>query len=324
MTVFPMMPMSLTWSKKVKTHYGIIGFGPVGRVFAAHLAQNGHRVSVLYRNPNVAIAMRGHPLEIEGKVTASAQITDLYCNMQEFLDTGMDVILLCTKSSDSPAVLENIKSLNYREDIVFLSCQNGLDTEHQISDVFGPGHTLRMSVNMGCGKSSENVVRVTFAMSHYLSLMPDIDAELIHRIAADFTESGVDLIVREDYRTEVFKKALLNSSLGSLCALTRHTMSNVMNREYMRGMVAQIVSEGIRIAQAMNINIKDDFLDDALRYLENGGNHKPSILIDIENNKVTENEYMCGRLTRYAEQYGVEVTLIPIIYNLIKTTETTK
>lgn len=308
----------------MKTHYGIIGFGPVGRVFAAHLTQAGHRVSVLYRDPTVRIAMRGHPLVITGELNATAEVTDLYNDLQEFLDIGMDVILICTKSSQSPGILNAIKAINYPKDIIFLSCQNGLDTEHQISDVFGPGHTLRMSVNMGCGKSSENKVQVNFAMSHYLSLMPDIDEKIIHQIAADFTEAGTCLEVRADYRTEVFKKALLNSSLGSLCAITRHTMSNVFGRDYMKPMVAQVIEEGIRIAQAMNIPITDDFLEDALGYLAKGGNHKPSILVDIENNNVTENEYMCGRLTRYAKEYGVEVTMIPIIYNLIKTTESSK
>ncbi|MCF8474976.1 MAG: 2-dehydropantoate 2-reductase [Emcibacter sp.] len=308
----------------MKTHYGIIGFGPVGRVFAAHLAAAGHRVSVFYRNPNIRTAMLGHPLEIKGELNVSAEITDLYSDMQEFLDSGIDIILICTKSSDSPGILKKIKSLNYKPDIIFLSCQNGLDTEYQISDIFGPGHTLRMSVNMGCGKTSENAVRVNFSMCHYLSLMPDIDEKIITQIADDFTKSGVCLEVRQDYRTEVFKKALLNSSLGSLCALTRRTMNNVISRDYMKIMVAQIVKEGIEIAQAMNIPINDEFLDEALCYLEKGGNHKPSILIDIENNKITENEYMCGKLAHYAEEYGVHVTLIPIIYNLIKTTESTK
>lgn len=308
----------------MKTHYGIIGFGPVGRVFAAHLVAAGHRVSVFYRNPNIRTAMLGHPLEIKGELNVSAEITDLYSDMQEFLDSGIDIILICTKSSDSPSVLKKIKSLDYKPDIIFLSCQNGLDTEYQISDIFGPGHTLRMSVNMGCGKTSENAVRVNFSMCHYLSLMPDVDAKIITQIADDFTKSGVCLEVRQDYRTEVFKKALLNSSLGSLCAITRRTMNNVISRDYMKVMVAQIVKEGIEIAQAMNIPINDEFLDEALCYLEKGGNHKPSILIDIENNKITENEYMCGKLAHYAEEYGVHVTLIPIIYNLIKTTESTK
>jgi len=308
----------------VKTHYGIIGFGPIGRVFGAHLAQAGHRVSVMYRDPKVRIALRGHELEISGELNAAALITDLYSDMQEFLDQKPDVILIGTKSSDSPGIYQAIKALRHDDDLLFLSCQNGLDTEHQISDAFGPGHGLRMSVNMGCGKTSENAVKVSFAMCNYLSLMPDIDPDIIHRIADDFTTAGIELVAREDYRTEVFKKALLNSSLGSICALTRHTMSNIMGREYMRGMVAQIVEEGIRIAQAMNIPISDDFLDYAIGYLDKGGNHKPSILLDIENRKKTENEYLCGQLTRYAEEYGVDVTLIPIIYNLIKTTESTR
>lgn len=305
----------------MKTHYGIIGFGPIGRVFGVHLAQAGHKVSVMYRDPKVRVALRGHDLEISGELNASAEITDLYSDMQELLDTEPDVILICTKSSDSPVIYDTIKNLRHKDDLVFLSCQNGLDTEHQISDAFGPGHALRMSVNMGCGKTSENAVKVSFSMSNFLSLMPDMDIDLIHRIADDFTSSGIELIVREDYRTEVFKKALLNSSLGSICAITRHTMSNIMGRPYMKDMVAQIVEEGIHIAQAMNIPITDDFLDYALSYLEKGGNHKPSILIDIENSKKTENEYLCGRLNRYAEEYGVDVTLIPVIYNLIKTTE---
>ena len=181
-----------------------------------------------------------------------------------------------------------------------------------------------MSINMGCGKSSENVVRVSFAMRHYLSLMPDIEEKIIHQIAQDFTTAGVCLEVRTDYRTEVFKKALLNSSLGCLCALTRHTMSNIFRRDYMKNMISQIITEGIHIAQAMNIPLKDDYLEDAMSYLNKGGNHKPSILVDIENKAVTENEYLCGKLTQYAKEYGVEVTLIPIIYNLIKATETSK
>lgn len=308
----------------MKTHYGVIGFGPVGRVFAAHLAQNGHRISILYRNPAVAGAMDGHPLEITGALTATAQMAELYSDMQKFLDSGMEVILICTKSCDSPGILTAIKSLNFREDIIFLSCQNGLDTEHQISDIFGPGHALRMAVNMGCGNISENIVQVSFAMCHYLSLMPDIDAAIIDRIATDHTDAGLELEVRQDYRAEVFKKALLNSSLGSLCAITRHTMSNIMGRDYMKKMITGILTEGIRIAQAMNIQIKDDFLEDAMIYLEQGGDHKPSMLMDIERGKPTENEYLCGQLTRYARQYGVEVTLIPIIYNLIKATESIK
>lgn len=308
----------------MKTHYGIIGFGPIGRVFGAHLAQAGHRVSVMYRDPKVRIAMGGNALEISGELNASAQISDMFNDLQELLDQKPDVLLICTKSSDSPGIYKTIKSLRHDPSLLFLSCQNGLDTEHQISDAFGPGHALRMSVNMGCGKTSENAVKVTFSMCNYLSLMPDIDADIIHQIADDFTRSGIELEVREDYRTEVFKKALLNSSLGSLCALTRHTMSNIMGRDYMKAMVAQILEEGIRIAQAMNIPITDDFLDYALGYLSKGGNHKPSILIDIENRKVTENEYLCGRLYHYAKEYGVEVTLIPIIYNLIKTTESSR
>lgn len=305
----------------MKTHYGIIGFGLVGRVIGAHLAQAGHKVSVFYRNPELANAMRSGPLKVSGKLSASANITDLYLDMQEFLDASPDVILLSTKVFDAPDILKSIKALNYPENIKILSCQNGLGIENTIKEIFGVGHALIMAVNMGCGWVTENHVKVKFSSTNFLSVNPDISADVTDKIAEDLVASGLTVEIREDYRTEVFKKAILNSSAGYLCALTRHTMSSVMGQEYLQLMAAQIVEEGIRIAQAMDIPIEDEFLNTAMAYLEGAGSHKPSLLVDIEEGRITENEYICGELTRYAEEYNVKVTLIPIIYNLIKSIE---
>ena len=89
----------------------------------------------------------------------------------------------------------------------------------------------------------------------------------------------------------------------------------------MYALVKQAVMEGISIAHAMDISIQSDFVEQAMIYLKNGGDHKPSILVDIEKKRKTENDYLCGKLTTYAEEYGVKCTLIPILSTLIKTIE---
>jgi len=303
-----------------KLAYGVIGFGPVGRVVAAHLVQAGHQVSVLVRRPSDLALLKAKPLVITGQVNVSAQLNHCYSELADFIASKPDVIYICTKSTDSKALLEDIAALHPAEQTLFVSCQNGIDVEDQIRAVFGRKRALRQVLNMGCSMSAENEVTVNFFMQHYISDLP-LGAVYAQQIADDLTEAGFPTQVKTDYRVEIFKKAILNSSLGGLCAVTRQTMSHVMDRADMYALVKQAVVEGISIAHAMDIAIQSDFVEQAMVYFHHAGNHKPSILVDIEKKRKTENDYLCGKLTEYAQQYGVKCTLIPILSTLIKTIE---
>jgi 2-dehydropantoate 2-reductase len=205
--------------------------------------------------------------------------------------------------------------------MLFVSCQNGLDVEDQIIKLFGPGRALRMVLNMGCGMVDESEIRVSFAMRHFISDVATVNSHLIQQIARDLSSANFPTEADEFYRVAVFKKALLNSSMGSICALTRQTMAFVMSQPDLRKLIRQMLDEGIRIANAMDVPIADEFLEEAMTYLANGGEHKPSILVDIEMGRKTENDYHCGKLVEYARRYGVDVTVTPVIYSLIKTLE---
>ncbi len=300
--------------------YGIIGFGPVGRVIATHLIQADFNVAVLVRNPADADKLKSSTLKIKGATAASAKVNHCYSELKTFLETKPNVIFICTKSSDSIGLLKNIFDLNPDQKTLFVSCQNGLDVEDQIRQFFGRKRALRLVLNMGCSISSDNEVTVNFFMPHFISDLP-LGAIYAQKIADDLTTAKFFTQVKTDYRVETFKKALLNSSLGSLCAITRQTMSFVMSRPDTRALVKQIIQEGITVAQAMNISIQNEFIEQAMVYLDKGGDHKPSILIDVENNRPTENGYHCGKLAEYAEDLGIKLKLIPIISTLIKTIE---
>ena len=88
-------------------------------------------------------------------------------------------------------------------------------------------------------------------------------------------------------------------------------------------MAAGIVREGIEVAQALNLDVKWEFLNEAMEYLSKGGSHKPSILMDIEEGRRTENEYHCGNLLRYAKDLEIEVSVVDTTYCLIKALEKT-
>jgi 2-dehydropantoate 2-reductase len=55
--------------------------------------------------------------------------------------------------------------------------------------------------------------------------------------------------------------------------------------------------------------------------LEKGGAHKPSMLIDVENKRPTEVDFMSGAIARYGEKYKVPTPVNSVFTDLLKTIE---
>jgi 2-dehydropantoate 2-reductase len=178
-----------------------------------------------------------------------------------------------------------------------------------------------MVLNMGCSIIQPDMVNVAFRMPHFVGCLAGCDGEHGKALAAAFSKGGFDTEFVEDYRSQAYKKAILNASLGSVSALTRMTMSDVMSEPELYRMMAQIVREGIDIGQALGLEVDEAYHDQAMAYLSKGGNHKPSILLDIERCRPTENEYHCGKMFRWAEALNIEAPVTQSIYYLLKNLE---
>ena len=308
---------------KTALRYGVVGVGSVGLTIAAHLAQADHEVSVFCRQERVRDNIMDYPLAVTGKLNAEAKIDKVYIDLDRFLADKPDVIMLCVKGYATPGLLNDIEMAGLPDDVLLICCQNGIDVENQVVRVFGKKRTLRMVLNMGCNLHDTNNVVVHFARPHFLSPALDGNSEYAKIIARHLTEVGFETEMREDYRALAFKKAILNIALGSPSALTRMTMSQVMEEPGLYNITAALVREGIAVAQGLDLDIGDEFFDEAMEYLAGGGSHKPSILMDIEEGKRTENEYHCGNLLRNAKYLGIEVPVANTIYCLIKALEKT-
>jgi 2-dehydropantoate 2-reductase len=303
-------------------HYGIIGIGPIGAVFAAHLAAAGHEVSVLCRNQHRAAYFRAHPIVVEGKLKAKALLSAVHTDLGEFLAGKPDVILICTKSTASEALLKSLGAYGVPQETALVACQNGIDVEEQITKVFGPGRASRIVLNIGCTFIGKSDVWVEFFFDDYLSDTPELHG-VQARIAKDLNQAGITTHLTERYKAEAFKKAILNSMLSPVCALTHMTMSEVMHEPELLAIVRQIGREAILVAKAIGIDVGDDYLETAVAYLAKGGNHKPSMLLDIERRRPTENEHHLGALFCYAASRGLDVPVIQTNYYLLKNLEKT-
>lgn len=302
-------------------HYGVVGTGPVGRVFAGLLHQAGHRVTVLCHHTQTQQILRRRPVVVKGKLRAYADLDEVLLESADFVRAQPDVVLICTKSVDTAHALTTLRELGPKPETLFVSCQNGIGTEDVIAAIVGADRALRIVLNMGCDVSCGNEVIVTFCTTHVLSQPPAVDPARVAEIAHDLNEAGMPLLVSARWRDDVFKKALLNASLGSLCAVTRHCMGCVMDQPEARALVENLLNEGIAICVAEGIDLPANFLAEAMHYLDQGGEHRPSILVDVEKGKVTENEFHCGELARLAHRHGVPAPTIGFIDKVLRCTE---
>ncbi|MCC7402911.1 MAG: 2-dehydropantoate 2-reductase [Bdellovibrionales bacterium] len=300
-------------------HFGVVGLGPVGALFAAHLKKGGHRVSCLDAVAHKLEVLRRHPLRITGQLEATAQLSELYTDMGDFVATKPEVILFCVKSCTTREVARQMKAHGVDAKTIFVSCQNGIDVEEILAEVFGSNRTLRMILNFGVQFVNRSDVFVAFCYEQVLSAKKECQP-WDKKIAEALTSAGLPIKVVENYKEEVFKKAILNSALGSVCALTRMTMKQVMEEPELVRMVRELLRESISVGETRGYHLRE-FFEPAVTYLSKGGDHKPSMLMDIERGHVTENEFHCGQMFRYAEEKKLDVPVIQTIYYLIKNLE---
>ena len=61
-------------------------------------------------------------------------------------------------------------------------------------------------------------------------------------------------------------------------------------------LIEQIINEAVKVAETEKIRFPDDFIRQCMRYLKKGGDHFPSLALDIINNRHTEIDHFNGKI----------------------------
>jgi 2-dehydropantoate 2-reductase len=103
--------------------------------------------------------------------------------------------------------------------------------------------------------------------------------------------------------------------------MTGQTMKEAMEFEFSRDLAVKMLEEGLEVAKADGYDFGPEALAQFTLYLEKGGAHKPSMLIDVENKRPTEVDFMSGATTQYGETYGIPTPVNSTFTGLLKALE---
>jgi len=307
-----------------KPTIGIIGLGPVGSILAAHLAKSGEDVVVEDIVEKLLLTVKEEGLHISGVRELTVKIDKTASSMSELSQFNPDIIFIATKASILKVVLPEIKRI-YRPGMKIVSFQNGLGNEQLIAETLGIDTAYRVVINYAGNRIDLKNVRMNwFQPPNYVGAFHKgryTTDETTRYIAQMMTASGLTTEEAPDIKKHVWEKTILNSALCSICAVTGQTMKEAMEFEYSRALAIKILEEGLEVAKADGYDFGDDALERFTSYLEKGGAHKPSMLIDVEKKRPTEVDFMSGAIARYGEKYGIPTPVNSTFTNLLKTIE---
>jgi len=307
-----------------KSTIGIVGLGPVGSILAAHLAQSGEKVIVEDAVPNILQKVKKDGLNVSGITKIAVKIGNVANSIKELAQFSPDVIFIVTKACYLKPITSEIKQ-RYTSEMKIVSFQNGLDNERFIADNIGISTVYRVVINYaGNLLSPGKAVMNWFQPPNYVGVLQNgiyTTDETTRLIANIMTTAGLKTEEAKDIKKHVWEKTILNSALCSICAVTGQTMKEAMDFPNSRSLAVKMIEEGLNVAKADGYDFGAEALETFTSYLEKGGVHKPSMLIDVENKRPTEVDFMSGAIVKYGEKYKIPTPVNSIFTDLIKTIE---
>lgn len=311
----------------------VLGAGAIGAYVGAALARGGVDVTLVARGEHLsAMQQRGvRVLSDRGDFDARPPATDDWGVVAE-----ADVVFLGLKAYSLPAIAPHLGEL-LAPDAAVIAAQNGIPWWYFQShggpldgltlESVDPGGVITRSLParaaVGCVVycSAEivepGVIRHIEGTRFSLGEPDRSESERCSLISAAFRAGGLKAPVETDLRNEIWLKLLGNATFNPVSALTGATLGELGSVSEVRDMLHMAFREIAAVAERLDV-VFPVSLD---RRLEAGfavGDHKTSMLQDLESGKPLEYQCMTGAVLELAERLDVPAPCVKTIHACVR------
>jgi 2-dehydropantoate 2-reductase len=300
----------------------VIGAGPVGGILTAHLCAYGHSVYVVDAWKEHLDRIRTDGLRITGREDLVARPAYLYGSIGALGEIVPDLVFICTKGCDLEGVLREMSDKLKQSKAVFLCFQNGIDTEQVVAKHIERSRILRAVVSYAGVLTGPGEIRESFFLApNYLGWLDAGGAESCIEAAALISDSGLATEATGDIGRYVWRKTILNTCTMAIAAVTGLNIEEMVQFPPTAHLIELLLQESIAVAAAYGFDYGEGFADMVRDFNQRAGPHRPSMLVDLENRRRTENEFLVRRIAEYAEQKGVPAPVHRTMANIIDALE---
>ena len=299
----------------------VVGIGATGTVLAAALLSKYPETLLVGRRSELGNRIKEKGIHISGAINYRAPVKNYLTKISELKDHHPTLIFITTKTFHLKKIIEELNEI-VGPDTKIISTQNGLGTEDFIADTYGRQAVFRMSLNFGVAvKEPGEVQAAFFNRPNHLGSLTAQNRELGKQIARLLTECELDTEFVDDIKLYVWKKMIMKCTMASICAVTDKTIQEALEYPPTREIADACFNEALAVAKSAGYALGQDYLKQALGYLDKVGAHKDSMCYDIENKTPTEIDFLGGKIVEYGRAKGVATPFYVAMTNLVKAME---
>jgi 2-dehydropantoate 2-reductase len=314
----------------------IFGAGAIGGYLATHLARvDGVSVSVVARGEHLA-AIRRNGLAVEsphGTLRAQVQATDDPRDLGE-----QDVVILALKSHQVTAALDGVKGLLgpqtavvppttgipywYFHDLpgAFRNRRiERLDPQGRQWDALAPERVIGCVYWVASEITTPGVIHHDGSLSRFPMGEPDgSNSERLTRLAGAMTAAGLDAPVVPDIRAWIWAKMISSLCWNPVAVLTLGTLSEMNARPEVVAIVRSMMTEADALAHRLGVAQMPISIDQRIDAARNAGDHKMSMLQDLERGRALELEVLVDSIEAMREIADSSTPTIDCVYALLR------
>ncbi len=311
----------------------IAGAGAIGAYIGARMAQAGFDVTLFARGPHL-LAMQERGVRVkspEGDFVAHPAIA------ASLAEVGpVDAVFLGVKAHGLPQLAPQLTPVLGPE-TTDVSTQNGIPWWY-FQGFGGDWNGLRLERVDPGGVISAAIEarRVVGSIVYFSTEIPEpgviqhIEGNRIslgepdgsrsdrcRKIAEALIASGLRCPVTTRLRHEIWVKVLGNASLNPVSALTRATLAQMVRDPGVSSVIRQIMREVEAVSHKLGMELPVS-IEQRMAGAEKVGEHKTSMLQDLEAGRPLELEALVGAVVELGERVGLPMSCTRTVYDCVK------
>ena len=312
----------------------VFGAGAIGGYIGARLAHKAEaEVSLVARGPHLAaIEANGLTLKQGGEtftVAPRATSDPKSLGPQDFVIVGL-------KAHALPVVLEQMQPL-LGKDTAILFAQNGLpwwyfykhggphdgrriesvDPGGKIWARLGPERALGCVVWQAAELESPGIIAHAYGDRMPIAEPSGEKTPRATLLSTLLINAGLKSPVRGNIRDEIWLKLWGNLSFNPVSVLTHGTLAQLAADSGTRRVIRAMMLEAQAVGEALGVKFSVD-VEERIGMAEKVGNHRTSMLQDVEAGRPTELDSLLGVVIELAQMVGIATPALNLVYDLAK------
>lgn len=311
----------------------IAGAGAIGAYIGARMAQAGFDVTLFARGPHLR-AMQEHGVQVksgDGDFVARPAVAG---SLDEV--GPVDVVFLGVKAHGLPQLAPHLHRVLAPETTV-VSTQNGIpwwyfqgfggEWEGLRLERIDPGGVIASAIDarrvVGSIVYFSTKITAPGVIQHIegnritLGEPDGTRSDRLRRLAEALVASGLRCPATTRIRQEIWVKVLGNASLNPVSALTRATLVQMVRDPGVCSVIRNIMQEVEGVSRKLGMELPVS-IDQRIAGAEKVGEHKTSMLQDVEAGRPMELEALVGAVVELGEKVGLPMPCTRTVYNCTK------